>query len=114
MPNVSFELNTSTYTIHYKAFRPILAGEELCIFYGHRTRFEGVGDAMNEIPSEIGDDLWGGLDALTAEEETAERARKWDDEIVPFAELGWVKVTSLVNPEDQVLTTCVYFFPFQG
>lgn len=106
-PNVSFELNTTQYSIHYKTFRPILAGEELCIFYGHKTRFDG--DKLDEGLESEDDGPWGGLDVVGTEAPVKRKPKKkWDEEIVPFAELEWAKVTSIIDPEDQPLVTCEY------
>ncbi|KAK4701674.1 tRNA-specific adenosine deaminase 3, partial [Phenoliferia sp. Uapishka_3] len=103
-PNVSFELKPSTYTIHYKTFRPVLAGEELCIFYGHKAVFNGNGDVGDSSDEDEGP--WGGLDGL--DDLVVEKPRdrkKWDQEIVPFDELEWSKVTSMIDPENQPLIT---------
>lgn len=131
-PNVSFKLNTQQYTIEYTTFRPIQQGEELCIFYGHQATF---GDDQGQVevgastltPEEEEKDLvFGGLAGLQLDgdgeeqqeqegqeeqeepkpQRTEEQQRAWDNEIIPFDQLDWRKVTNLVEPEDLPLTTC--------
>lgn len=34
------------------------------------------------------------------------RPKGWDEEIVPFDELEWSKVTAIIDPEHMPLTTC--------
>lgn len=120
-PNVNFELQPVSYTIQYKTFRSIKAGEELCIFYGHKTRFEGQDSAdtrsssasgVDDDPSSSSDELWGGLGGIDAEagerriaHKAAKAKKRWDNEIIPFSQLEWNKITNLVDPEDQPLVT---------
>lgn len=106
---MSFELQTTNYTIRYKTFRRVAAGEELCIFYGHRAHFDGD-EIANDAGVEDGNDSpWGGLEGVgTGFAEKRPTRKKWDEEIVPFAELEWSKVTTIIDPEDQTLTTCAF------
>lgn len=108
VPNVSFELNRSAYTIQYKTFKSVKEGEELCIFYGHKTRFENETISTEVVVKDEG--VWGGLNEMgDGLEDLLEKEQKSrDDEIILFVDLDWTKVTSLINPEDQILTTCMF------
>ncbi|GAA5992085.1 hypothetical protein JCM11641_002534 [Rhodosporidiobolus odoratus] len=119
-PNVSYSLDSATYTITYRTAKPVQAGEELTIFYGHSVRFAG---SSATSPSEAGvpDDEWGGLggvDALSdggdsdqdidglkrlSQQELFER----DNEVLEFTDEGfpWRKITNIIDPEDRTLTT---------
>ncbi|KAM0749917.1 hypothetical protein T439DRAFT_42353 [Meredithblackwellia eburnea MCA 4105] len=103
-PNVSFELDTTGYVIRYRTFKKVEEGEELCIFYGHRTRFEGDGERERAEDSE--EEEGGGLmSALNIVEHGEKKEkRKWDEDIVLFKDLEWEKVTEKIDPEDQRLT----------
>lgn len=131
-PNVSFQLNLDSYTISYTTFRPIVEGEELCIFYGHQASFgppgasasgdtatvngaEGAGgaEARRRDEFEEREDGWGGLATVFEKVTTAvkevvlskeERRRRWEREIVPWERTGWDKVTDEIDPEDMPLT----------
>ncbi|GAA6016511.1 hypothetical protein JCM10207_002822 [Rhodosporidiobolus poonsookiae] len=130
-PNVSYSLDHAQYTISYRAAKPIQAGEELCIFYGHSVSFANSassGAAANDVESV--DDGWGGLGAVGSEagqdereeeEDTPEELKRIkalkkltpeelderDTEIVGFDEEGfnWKRVTDIIDPEDAVLST---------
>ncbi|GAA5824005.1 hypothetical protein JCM11251_003376 [Rhodosporidiobolus azoricus] len=127
-PNVSYTLDPAQYTISYRAAKPISAGEELCIFYGHNVSF--AGDAASAVPaSPVIDDGWGGLGGLDSsvgpaasdagsasssedslaelKQLTVEDLAERDNEIVGFNEenFPWRKVSDIIDPEDAVLTT---------
>ncbi|GAA5931678.1 hypothetical protein JCM1841_000456 [Sporobolomyces salmonicolor] len=119
-PNVSYELKPSAYAIAYRAAKPIKAGEELCIFYGHSVRFSDSDDpTLRDRADELVDDGWGGLAGLgdgDAEDEdrleklkvlTEEELRERDNEIVGLDEEAFLfrKVTDIVDPEDAELST---------
>ncbi|GAA5875125.1 hypothetical protein JCM16303_005018 [Sporobolomyces ruberrimus] len=117
-PNVSYEIKQSEYTIHYRAAKPIKAGQELFIFYGHSVRF--AGDPLLVPASETEDaidDGWGGLGGLEGEEEggdvgrfkemTPEQLKERDLEVIGFEEpdFPFRKITEIIDPEDAELTT---------
>ncbi|KAK4051644.1 tRNA-specific adenosine deaminase subunit tad3 [Microbotryomycetes sp. JL201] len=120
-PNVSFELDTVGYAIHYKTFKRVNAGDELCIYYGHQAKFDGQlsSECSTTTASEDDADLvWGGLGQLGLEDHRRalqERAvakavkkarwKPWEEDIIPFKQLKWSKVTSYIDPEDMPLTT---------
>ncbi|GAA6009764.1 hypothetical protein JCM11491_001090 [Sporobolomyces phaffii] len=116
-PNVSYEIKQSEYTIHYRAAKPIKAGQELFIFYGHSVRFAGD-DSLHSAASEAGDgsaadDGWGGLANLEGDEEpevetmTEEERSARDNEVIGFddPEFPFKKITEIIDPEDAELTT---------
>ncbi|KAM0789684.1 hypothetical protein ACM66B_006545 [Microbotryomycetes sp. NB124-2] len=124
-PNVSFELDVQGYAIHYKAFKTIKVGQELCIYYGHQATFDGSTSSTSVESSSTSDDedsdpVWGGLSQLGLSDEQ-QRQRKqeravakaikktrwkpWEEDIIPFKQLKWSKVTSYIDPEDMPLTT---------
>lgn len=102
-PNVQFQMDHSTYTIYYKTSRQVAEGEELTIAVDVRkTESEGTTVVAEVDEAEA--------DAIKEKERLK---TEWENEIVPFDELGWSKVTSLVEPEDQLLTTseCPLCYP---
>ena len=132
-PNVSFNLSYSTYTIQYKTFRTVEAGEELCIFYGHDTHFSEDGEEKEAIAggdTAEGEDSWGGLAGIANEDlpsaspsdsdeeeedlvarveaigkvDDAEKSNP-DEEFIPWEELPWDKITDLEDPQEAELTT---------
>ncbi|GAA5906305.1 hypothetical protein JCM5296_000310 [Sporobolomyces johnsonii] len=119
-PNVSYELKPSAYAITYRAAKPIKAGEELCIFYGHSVRFSDSDDpTLRNGADEPVDDGWGGLAGLgdgDEEEEdrleklkilTEEQLRERDNEVIGFEDEAFPfrKVTDIIDPEDAELST---------
>ncbi|GAA5930466.1 Tad3p [Sporobolomyces koalae] len=118
-PNVSYEIKTSEYTIHYRAAKPIKAGDELFIFYGHSVRFAGDVDSGAVDDQESVDDGWGGLgnigddvdpqDKAQAEtlQMTEEELHERDNEIIGFDEphFPFRKITEIIDPEDAELST---------
>jgi tRNA-specific adenosine deaminase 3 len=54
-PNVSYALDYTTESIRYTTTRDILAGEELCIFYGHRLWFSPQNDLGSPSTSTLED-----------------------------------------------------------
>ncbi|BGP18724.1 hypothetical protein JCM10213_009203 [Rhodosporidiobolus nylandii] len=120
-PNVSYSLDTAQYTISYRAAKPIKAGEELCIFYGHSVRFSGTDAPTSAGESDTPEDEWGGLggvdlqdDGESSDEEraalkqlTVAELEARDNEVVEFNSEGfpWKKITEIVDPEDAVLST---------
>lgn len=97
-PNINFDLNTTNYTIRYETLRRVSAGEELCI---HKAPFDGGAVEEGSLSAERGLE---GVATRIAEKRLARS--KWDEEIVPLAELEWAKVTAIIDSEDQTLTTC--------
>ena len=122
LPNVSYEIKQSEYTIHYRAAKPIKAGEELFIFYGHSVRFSGDPNPV-EDNEELVDDGWGGLGGLEEDAEgnegtvsprtagfrklTEAQLKERDMEVVGFDEpnFPFKKITEIIDPEDAELTT---------
>ncbi|GAA5976025.1 hypothetical protein JCM5350_000289 [Sporobolomyces pararoseus] len=122
LPNVSYEIKQSEYTIHYRAAKPIKAGEELFIFYGHSVRFSGDPIPV-EDSEELVDDGWGGLGGLEEDAEgnegtvsprtagfrklTEAQLKERDMEVVGFDEpnFPFKKITEIIDPEDAELTT---------
>lgn len=76
--------------------------------YGHKTRFDTDEPEEDEEESEDEGGQWGGLEGIGAEVVKRKEKNKWDKEIVPFENLEWNKVTALIDPEDQPLTTCTF------
>lgn len=122
-PNVSYEIKQAEYTIHYRAAKPIKAGEELFIFYGHSVRFAGDPLPNDESVQEVDDDGWGGLGGLEEESEgnegtvsprtagfkklTQAQLKERDLEVIGFDEptFPFKKITEIIDPEDAELTT---------
>ncbi|KAI5481377.1 Set and Cytidine deaminase-like domain containing protein [Pseudohyphozyma bogoriensis] len=100
-PNLSFELQPQTHTIQFKAFRTIAAGEELSIFYGHRASFDDAtaSNKAGQLSDSEDEGEWGGLAKIP---EPAKQL-KWDEEIIEFEYLNWIKVTNEIDPEKQPL-----------
>lgn len=128
---MTFQLNTSSYTISYTTFKPVAKDEELCIFYGHQTHFT---DCSASPATANGDATRPPGSAWTVESDAAEKAaeadplaglgtmlersvksteggmskeerrKRWEGEVVPFEECGWAKVTEEIDPEDMPLT----------
>ncbi|SCZ98046.1 BZ3500_MvSof-1268-A1-R1_Chr3-3g06540 [Microbotryum saponariae] len=124
-PNINFVLHADEYTIHYTTCRAIQKGEELCIFYGHDAHFGQNGASPHSTDSDEDPGPWGGLsDLRLGEKEEEQRDFKtkkykrraggtnasaaegrWEDDIVLFDDLEWVKVTRMIDPEKIPLTT---------
>lgn len=95
-PNVTFQLNTASYTISYTTFKSIAEGEELCIFYGHQTHFSDASPLPNApATGAVADATRPSGAAWTPEDEAAAREAEAD----PLAGLGTMLERS-VKPTD--------------
>ncbi|BGP26646.1 tRNA-specific adenosine deaminase subunit tad3 [Rhodotorula toruloides] len=131
LPNVTYSLDYSQYTISYRTAKPVQRGDELTIFYGHSVRFSNSDVAAPldlQVDTDAEEDGWGGLGNLDSfdgklEQADDDRARlahlktltpeqlaERDEEVVgPHeAEFTWRKVSEMVDPEDAELSlmTC--------
>ncbi|GAA5858948.1 hypothetical protein JCM8547_007169 [Rhodosporidiobolus lusitaniae] len=121
-PNVSYSLDTSAYTISYRAAKPIAAGEELCIFYGHNVTFAGDNTSSAAQSDVSEDDGWGGLGGVASQGDSGESSdeelaglkrltvaelAERDNEIMETNVEGfpWRKISEIIDPEDEVLST---------
>lgn len=101
-PNVSFNLSYSTYTIQYKTFRTVEAGEELSIFYGHGTHFSDDDNAIAGVDVVPESDAWGGLTGISNDEAfscNSSEQHSNDDEEDEEDEVGGSETSTRVDAE---------------
>ncbi|KAJ3505047.1 hypothetical protein NLJ89_g7617 [Agrocybe chaxingu] len=97
-PSVSYSLDTKTDSIRYTTVRDVEAGEELCIFYGHKLWFSPADRNYTQIEEIEVEDGWGGLAAdvqITNPYEEGDQT-----EVIPENELPFVRLKQSPDEED--------------
>ena len=108
-PNVSYIIDTSTDSIRFATTRPIISGEELFIFYGHKLWFKPVGSTASVQEGDVmlvetEEDGWGGLSLIETQDtkESWERFVEGDpNEIIPEEELPFTRIRLTPDHEEE-------------
>jgi tRNA-specific adenosine deaminase 3 len=105
-PNVSYTTDPFTESIRFTTTKSICAGDELCIFYGHKLWFDPV-DGPQLVKEET-DDEWRGL-AEVGDDIGVGQSRRPPfldgdpDEIVPVEDLPFTRFRVLQEEEEEEL-----------